>query len=292
MHVSAQIDSRLAGAGLLILPQSVSVLGAAVPEDEDDDPVVSALIEMMVTPIRDRDNASAVVPGVFQVPDEAVGKIQHLSFASPLDSAAKDLRDEAIRRLALGLDAPPERLLGMANASHWASWFLSEDEAKLHVHPLLSLILDAVTSQYLRIVLEDSGVEDFNRYAVFADTSALTLRPDRSADGFQLHGLGLISDETLRAVTGFGPEDAAEKRDPATEMALRMVLAQPALLQSPGLPALINQLRDVLGSPDVSVSNLDERENNPAVTDGPPATQDSSPPSAGSGVQTSPTEAA
>jgi hypothetical protein len=57
-HTSAQIDSRLAGAGLLIVPQSIEVLaGQGSPQEEGDqlDPFVWSLLESMTVPIANRD---------------------------------------------------------------------------------------------------------------------------------------------------------------------------------------------------------------------------------------------
>ncbi|RJL19751.1 hypothetical protein, partial [Bailinhaonella thermotolerans] len=75
-HVEATTDSRLAGAGLLLLPESIS---APTPEGAEsnptypDDPFYGALIEAMTTPLRDRQSAAAVVPMMARVPDAAVG---------------------------------------------------------------------------------------------------------------------------------------------------------------------------------------------------------------------------
>lgn len=122
-HVSATIDSRLAGAGLLVVPDTITPLGAGVEDGQDtegdDDPFVSALIEAMTTPIRDRDSAAAVVPLVARVPQDAVDAVRHIRFETQFDENARELRDEAIRRLALGIDAPPEVLTGVADVNHW-----------------------------------------------------------------------------------------------------------------------------------------------------------------------------
>lgn len=121
MHISAQVDSRLAGAGILVVPESAQralKAAAGVAEDESDD-FTEALIEAMLTPIADRASAAAIVPLVVTVPDEAVDKFQHITFSTPLDGEVRELRDEAIRRLALGMDAPPEVLLGSGSSNHW-----------------------------------------------------------------------------------------------------------------------------------------------------------------------------
>ena len=262
-HVSASIDSRLAGAGLLVLPNSVEVVGGAVEAEVDDgEPTpgfVDALIDAMVTPLEDRDSAASLVPLVIRVPDDAVDKVKHLRFDTPLDEHAKDLRDEAIRRLALGLDAPPEVLLGLGDTNHWSAWQIDESTAKLHIEPLLGMICDALTTQYLWPTLEAAGVADPSRYVVWFDASDLTQRPNRTDEATAGHQLGLLSDEAWRRHAGFDESDAPETAavDAAVELALELVARAPSLLANPGLPAIVDQIRTAsdgrTGMPDSEV---------------------------------------
>jgi hypothetical protein len=249
-HVSATIDSRLAGAGMLLIGESFSVLSGQSPDADDAaDPVMAALMDAMLTAIKDRDAASAVVPIILQGPDDAIDKVQHLNFSTPFDAGTKDLRDEAIRRLALGLDAPPEVLLGIGTSNHWNAWIIQDDVVRTHIDPALALICDALTTDYLWPMLEDNGVADPHSYAVWWDASVLTQRADRSAEAIQLFGLGTITAEALRRETGFEETDAPEEDDPALTMALRLVEASPSLISEPGLPAVVAQLRAALEGP-------------------------------------------
>ena len=64
-HITAGIDSRLAGAGVLAIPESASMPTPAASEGINplhQDPFTAALIEAMVTPLTNRDSAAAVVP--------------------------------------------------------------------------------------------------------------------------------------------------------------------------------------------------------------------------------------
>lgn len=257
MHVSAQIDSRLAGAGMLIVPQSAQralqiAAGIEDDADTDSDQFTPALMEAMLKPISDRASASAIVPLIVTVPDEACDKFKFISFDKPLDLELRELRAETIRRLALGLDAPPELLLGTGSISHWGAWLVLEDVVKTHLEPPLALICDALTTQYLWPVLVDQGMraDEARQYVIWYDVSDLVVRPTRSADAQAMHAAGVISDAALRAANGFDDSDAPE--DPATDypvevlMALDMVRANPVLMGNPGLPQLVAQLRAVL----------------------------------------------
>jgi hypothetical protein len=248
-HVSASIDSRLAGAGVLLLGDSFSLMAGQSPDPDDapeTDPILSALMDAMVTSIRDRDSASAVMPILLQGPDEAIDKVQHLTFSTPFDAQTKDLRDEAIRRLALGLDAPPEVLLGLGTSTHWNAWIIQDDTVRTHIDPALSLICDALTTDFLWPVLRDANVPDWAEYAIWWDTSALTQRADRSAEAIQLFDRGELTGDALRRETGFDDTDAPET-DRVLELARRLVEAAPALLTDPGVEAVIEQVRLLTG---------------------------------------------
>ena len=251
-HVGASIDSRLAGAGLLLVSDTIRVSSAqsAQPDDGDgrDDDFVDALIESMLTPIRDRDNASAVVPLVATVPDDALDKIKHITFTTPFDATAMQLREEAIRRLALGLDMPPEVLLGMGGTNHWSAWQIEESTVKTHLEPVLALICDAITAEFLWPALEAAGVDNPQDYVVWFDTTPLTLRPNRAGEAQALHAVNAITDEALRRESGFDEADAPPKPDRAVEIALRMVQDSPgAMVENPAiLPILVDALRTAL----------------------------------------------
>lgn len=253
MHVAAQVDSRLAGAGMLIVPQSAQrALQVAAGMDENDDGAdtdefTDAMIESMLTPVSDRSAASALVPLVVTVPDEATGAFQYLNFSSPLDTEARNLRDEAIRRLSLGMDAPPELLLGTGGMNHWGSWLVQEETVTTHIEPPLGLICEALTTQYLWPALEELGYTDYRDYVITYDVDHLVTRPNLSADAFNLHEKGAISDDALRRVSGFDEQDAPERPvDLATATVLRMVEANPNLMVNPGIESLVEQIRGLI----------------------------------------------
>lgn len=264
MHVSAQVDSRLAGAGVLVVPQSIQrSLAEQAGVSEEQDQFTDSLIESMLTPISDRASASAVVPLVVTAPDDSVDKIKHLTFSQPLDTAAQELRDEAIRRLALGQDAPPELLLGTGDMNHWGGWLVQSETVETHIAPVLSLICDALTTQFLWPALIDQGVEEdaAQDYVIWYDVDHLIARPNLGADSLALHERGVIDDTVLRRAHGFDDSDAPKEteqaeEDPALAVVLDMVRSAPSLAQNPGIPALVAQIREVLTGDSSGVAAL------------------------------------
>lgn len=230
-HINASLESRLAGAGMLIMPASATIPTNGQNEDGDspdalhDNPTYSRLIESMVTPISDRDSASAVVPILVTVDDQSVGNVKYITFATPLDANVQKLREAAIRRLALGLDVPPEVLLGMTDANHWTGWQIEESAVKLSVEPLLTLIVNALTENYLRPALRALGYTDADRYVVWYDVSELVLRPNRFEQALQLWREGMLSAAAVLREGGFSEDDLPTTVEQARALLLKLVLA-------------------------------------------------------------------
>ena len=226
-HVFAQITSRLAGSGILMMPQGMSfppppeqlnedgTTSGAKPAN-DADAFMLTLADAMMAPIEDPSSPSAVIPIVVTAPDDAIDKARLLTFWSELDAQSMNLRNEAIRRFALGMDLPPEQVLGMsgtssgggssATVSHWGAWQVEESTIKLHIEPMLDTIVNALTVGYLRPLLDDPS----SLIVVAYNSSALRLRPDRSKEAFELYDRGLITAEALRRENGFSEEDAPD----------------------------------------------------------------------------------
>lgn len=258
MHVGAQIDSRLGGAGMLLFPTSADeALKASLnqPVDSKGSPVTEAMIEAMSTAIEDRSSASALVPIVVTMPDDSIQKAKYLTFSTPLDKETPKLRDESIRRLALGQDAPPELLLGTSGMNHWGAWLVREEVVTTHLEPPLALVCDALTTQYLRPVLVSMGFtpEDAEQYVVWYDVDHLIERPNRGADAKDLHSVGAITDRALREATGFEEgdapaqaEEAAEAFSPLVQLVVDFAARAPSLVQAVGMPGIFNQLKELI----------------------------------------------
>lgn len=222
--VFASIDSRLAGNGIFILP-SEATFPQSNEEGEEQDDFNSVLHKAMITPLQDRDVASAVVPIVIQVPGDQIGNIRHITFGHDLDSQVTPLRDSAVRRIAIGLDIPAEVQLGLGNANHWSAWQIEESAIKLHIEPLLATICDALTTGYLWPLMGGDKT-----YSIWFDTSELTERPDRGPDASAVYDRGELSGEALRRHYGFNDDEAPADQERLRRELLDLVKTNPELL--------------------------------------------------------------
>lgn len=230
-HIFVQCSSRLAGAGILFMPQGMSfppppeVDGKPQQFANEADAFTITLAEAMLGTLDDPSLPSAHVPTVVTAPDDSIDKAKLMHFWSNLDEKALEMRRDAISRFALGMDFPPEKLLGMSSnpgtgggtsngVSHWGAWQVDEDTIKLHVEPMLELIVNAITVGYLRPATD--GAPDVVRY----DTSELRLRPDRSAEAIELWDRFAISTEAMLREVGFNVKDVPER----TELKQRILM--------------------------------------------------------------------
>lgn len=218
MHVAAQVDSRLISAGILFLPNEMTF---AVIDDDgntitgNSDLFVQTLQDVAGRAIGNRDSASALVPIVISADGDSIDKAQHLTFWSDLDNQAIELRTEAIRRLALSMDMPPEILTGQGDTNHWSAWSIDESAIKSHTEPLLARIADDLATGFLRPALVSDGIdpEDTRAYGIGVDTTEMRLRPNRSQEALELWDRGVLSAKTLVEETGFKPDNIQDEME-------------------------------------------------------------------------------
>jgi len=207
--VDAIARSRLA-AGMLFVPDEISFdddePDEVAEQSDQPDPLTSALLEHMSAPVQDRENAASLVPLVMRGPAEMGDKIRLIDLARDLDTWAQSLREEALSRLAQGLDAPPEMMTGIGATNHWSGFQIDADFASKHVAPLGQMLAEFVTFAYLRPMLTTfEGVDqaEAERFRLQFDLSPIAARADEAASAARLHTSTLLSDEALVRSSGF-----------------------------------------------------------------------------------------
>lgn len=212
-HISAQLTSRLAGAGVLVLPSEIQFAAANEADDgaSEADSFMQSLAEAMQAAITDRNSPASFVPIVVTAPGEYIEAIKHLTFWSELDDSVIGMREAAIKRFAIGMDVPPEVLMGNAEANHWNAWLSEESAIKAHLEPRLNVINHALTTAYLRPALKGVVPDaELGDYYVIANTTNIRVRPNKSEQSMELHDRGMIGQEAVLRETGFRPEDQME----------------------------------------------------------------------------------
>lgn len=279
---SAELDSRLTGAGIMAWPQSVNFGKYKTPEE-----FAERLIADASEIISDPAHPNSLIPHMVTMKAEDISAIRVINFWSELSDALAELTDRKVRSLAQSLDAPIEMTLGTTgDTNHWTAWLVSEDTITTHYEPLLSRIADALTDVYLRPGAEKLGLNP-HEYAYAFDTAALRVRGDRLGDDLNLYDRDLISADTVRATAGHTDDDAPDRDEVARKLAQKLILANPALLGTDlarlaGLapvndPVIIDSATGSEPDPD-DPSGPDDA---PRDQIGPPDQSDADPPAAG-----------
>ncbi|MFJ9917304.1 hypothetical protein [Actinacidiphila glaucinigra] len=210
--VKAIARSRLTGRGILLVPKGTRFPTTGTQAGAEDD-LIEILMTVAETAIRDPESAAATVPIVLEVPAESISDFKLLTFESDFDELALKLREEAVRRFAIGMEIPAEFLLGLGDVNHWSAWALTEEAIRLGIEPKLATLSYALTQQWMRPLLEAEGVDDWHRWMVWYDSSPLRVRANRSETALQVYDRGVISDDALRRETGFDDSDAPDEAE-------------------------------------------------------------------------------
>lgn len=219
-HIAAQVDSRLAGAGIMLFPNEITFPTPPIPDGAEQrvansaDDLMAIISATMGLALSKPGSAESRVPIIITAPADAIAAIHHVKFWTDLDDKVIDMRDKAIGRLALGMDIPPEVLKGTADSNHWSAWQSDESAIKAHAEPLLKIITSALAKEYLRRALKDEVPdEELRYYSIKADTSEMRLRPNRSKEAMELYDRGELTGKALLRETGFDDDDAPSDKD-------------------------------------------------------------------------------
>lgn len=216
----AQSRSRIAQAGMLLVPVEQKFEGG--------DPFGGGLEGAMTAAIKDVHSASAITPIKIEMAGDLIDKVKHVTFERPFDEAVPAKVEQAIKRIALGLDVPPELLLGVADMNHWSAWVTQEETYRGTIAPLAEKV-----AAVLEYILEVAGTP----YRVADDPSELLARRSSVRDAIDAAKIGAVGLEYVRAAIGADESDAPTEEDLAIITALTGKVSDPTVDQQPTAPA-------------------------------------------------------
>lgn len=291
-RIAADTRSRLQGNGLLLMPTEAEFApgqpGVAAPS-ETADVFIQSFMQVGSVAIADPESPAATLPLVVRMPGEVIQHVAHLKFYSDYSAQLDTLRQAAVKRLALGLNMPPEVLLGMADSNHWTAWQVAEEAITLHIEPLAETICYALTKGFIiNALMGDSETPSMTRQEaeasamVWYDTTDLTSRPDLTAAATEAHHRIVISDAKYLEYIGLDAGDLLPITDPEFKRRMLVEVARgaptlaPAMLAEAGIidAAPAAAVEGAPGTPGAAPA-ADSPPPEPAT--GPPDTKDDQP---------------
>jgi hypothetical protein len=252
--------------GIVTLPQEMT-FGAAEPigdEDMENDIFLADYAEHVTNQIENPETAASKVPFALVGPYEYLDRVNWIKTHDPAtDYMEKDLRTEAIKRMALGLDMPPEALLGMTDANHWTAKQVMHDMWRSHGIPKAEQFADDLAEAYLRPALEAEGFARFDDVVVAYDDSQVVISPDRTEDADQAFDRGQINEPAYLELKGYPPSYASTEEDKKIWLATKM--RAPELLK--GTPYYVEPPAPPPGIPGPAAANG----RNGDASNGPPS---------------------
>lgn len=256
--------SRLIGNGVLFVPQEMSLpsaygpvaagapqgtVGPALTGVPASDRLSNLLYSTANAAIKDEDSQAAFIPLIATVPGDYLEKVQHLNFGADVMDVEIKVRNDAIARLALGLDVSPERLLGVGNTSnHWSAWQVGDEDVQLHIKPVMETLCCAINDQVLKVVLTRLGI-DPGKYCLWYDAGHLTQDPDKTDEATEARDRGALNNVAYRRYLGMTDDDGYDLTsiEGWQEWASDAVAMDPALL--PALQPLLPDFMKAIDFP-------------------------------------------
>lgn len=265
--IDAIAKSRIP-AGLFYVPWEVSF----GPENEWENPGENAesgldefeeeLAKHLQSAIEDRTAAASLIPLLMRGPafikdKPAKDLIGFIDITRELDNLYKELREEALKRLADGLDIEPEMMSGKSVLSGLGGGnvALSIDANFLanHVVPLGEKLVGFCTTAYCRPMLatfEDMTPAEAEWFRFALDPSALAADTDLSDNATTGYNLDVVSEEAWVRYNGLDEGDMPDEDEQMRRTLTRLLYAQPTLGPSilpvlyPNNPALDKALEN------------------------------------------------
>lgn len=238
---AAQTDSRLANAGIYPLPA-----GMDFATDDGTAPgapsLQRAVVEAAEAALQGKGSAAQISPIFFEVDKDLMQFMfkEPIRFGSIMSDQISQLEEVALKNLAVTLNLPPEVVLGTGTSNQWSAWEIGESAVKYHIEPLLAQILDQIQVSYFgpavaRLRNPDGSRKDPKRFCLMADTSALTVRPNRATDALNLYNADVpaISAKALRAYNDFKETDAPDEEELTHRQVQKMLIRDPQLIMDP-----------------------------------------------------------
>jgi hypothetical protein len=212
LSIKAQLRSRFALAGLLVLPpgmsMAASVKGKGRVAGQVPEATVDLIVAAMTRNVRNLEEAQALLPIILRAahPDDGE-KIKHIVLDRKVFETDLALRRELIGRILQALDSNQDAVKGGEDQSHWGSWQAADDERRVAIAPDLEGFCWSASRLIMQRKLPDTFPKKGN-IGIWYDLSRAATRSNMQEDARQAWDRILVSDPAARKMSGIPESDA------------------------------------------------------------------------------------
>lgn len=212
LSIKAQLRSRFALAGLLILPPGMSmatnVKKAGRVGGQIAEPTVDLIVAAMTKNVRDLEEAQSLLPIILRSshPDDAE-KIRHIVMDRQIFQTDLTLRAELIGRILQSLDSNQDSVKGGTEQSHWGAWSAGDDERRVAIVPDIESLCWSATRLIMQKKLSEKYPKKGN-IGFWYDLSRASMRSNMQEDARQAFDRILVGDPAARRMSGIPESDA------------------------------------------------------------------------------------
>lgn len=221
-HIFTQVRTRMIGAGVWFVPDNMTFPPPPPDAVQGGAEAIAAMneaeqfmVSIAASGMQMLDADEVAYPTVVMAEStalDAVSQDKLIKFWSEIDDKAMTLRADSVRRFALGMDMPPEQILGSSgiavsgaggsagSVNHWGVWANEEQTISAHIEPALDTFVAALTASFLQLGEKTDLV-------VAYDTASLRLRQDRAKESIELYDRGQLKGEVMLRENGFDPQN-------------------------------------------------------------------------------------
>lgn len=222
--------------GILLMPSEMAPVPAEPTgdEDEESDIFVDEMLDHLESAIEDAGSAAASAPWVLWGAYELLDRIRLLQLHDPQnDYMERELRREAVERMARGLDYPAEILTGLSGANHWAAKQILDDMWRSHGVGIADQFVGDINDAYLKKGLQEAKYEGWEEVVIGYDESKVVVPADQSGDADAAHDRGEISGSGYRTLKNIPEEFKPSKKEHDEWLAIKLKMGEILGIEKP-----------------------------------------------------------
>ena len=218
---------RAMNAGIAFIPEGITAYS------DTDVTVADAIAESALQAVESEAALSTVTPKVVTGPLELGAGIRFIPMTQPTDANVAAAAQKLLERILQGIDIPKDVVKGLADVKFANAIVIDDDLYRAHIEPLILLIVDTLTAVYLRPQLMKGLSEPEQKIAerivMWADTSSIVTRPDKSQAANEGFDKKLLSGEAWRRSRGFSETDAPNEDELLVRVAMERAPIPPEM---------------------------------------------------------------